>query len=396
ADGSSRVLEAGTGPADGTRELFDGFILTDDSLLECILHLEELLLLGLRDLVDRNSGHHGHYLRNVFLRNVVDLGLGLALPLLLGFFEFFLKLLLLVTQARGFLEALALDDPVLLFADLFNLLFEVHDLLRNADIGKVNASTGLVHDVDRFVRKESIRDVAIAQFDGKLDGLVRVADVVVLLIMGFDVAQNVDRLFGRRWIDDDLLEAAIESTIFLDVLAIFVERSGADALDRSTCESGLEHVGGIQATGGSARPDDGMQFVDEEDDVRALLELVHHGLHTLLELSAVFCAGHKGRKVQRNDSFVIEDSADLPLDDPHGKSLGDGCLADSRFADEYRVVLFPAAQNLRDPFDFAFATYDWIQLVLFSQLRQVSAEIVQYRGFTLFHLTSLFSVSRRR
>ena len=52
----------------------------------------------------------------------------------------------------------------------------------------------------------------------------------MVLISGFDVIQNLHGLGRRGGLDEDLLEAALQGTVFLDVLAVFVKCSGTDAL----------------------------------------------------------------------------------------------------------------------------------------------------------------------
>ena len=130
ADGPLRVFEPGARPADGPRELLDGLVLPDDRALERLAHLHELLRprcdeilsTGMPVIIATTCGDVG-------VGHVVDLGLGLALPLFLRVLELLLELLLLVAEPGGFLELLALDDLVLLLPDGLDLLFELDDLL---------------------------------------------------------------------------------------------------------------------------------------------------------------------------------------------------------------------------------------------------------------------------
>ena len=70
---------------------------------------------------------------------------------------------------------------------------------------------------------------------------------------------------------DNLLEAALQSTVLLDGLAVLVERGGTDTLYLAACKGGLEHVGGIHGACGRAGTHDGVYLVDEEDDLGVLL-----------------------------------------------------------------------------------------------------------------------------
>ena len=79
--------------------------------------------------------------------------------------------------------------------------------------------------------------------------------------------QDLDRLIDRRRIDDDRLEAALQRAVLLDVLAVLVERRGADALQLAARERRLQHVGGVDGALGAARADERVQLVDEQDHV---------------------------------------------------------------------------------------------------------------------------------
>jgi hypothetical protein len=144
------------------------------------------------------------------------------------------------------------------------------------------------------------------------------------------------------------LEAALEGGVLLDVLAVFVEGGRADALQLAAAEGGLEDVGGVHGALGGAGPDDGVQLVDEEDDVLGALDLVHHGLDALLELAAVFGAGDHEGEVEGDDFLVGEDLGHVALGDFLREALDDGGLAHPGLADEHGVVLGAAAEDLDD------------------------------------------------
>jgi hypothetical protein len=58
----------------------------------------------------------------------------------------------------------------------------------------------------------------------------------------FQSAKNGDGIFDRGLADVDRLEAAFERRIFFNVLALFIERGGADGTQFSAREGGLQHV----------------------------------------------------------------------------------------------------------------------------------------------------------
>ena len=162
--------------------------------------------------------------------------------------------------------------------------------------------------------------------------------------------------------------------VLLDVLAVLVERGGADHAELPAGEQGLEHVPGVHRPLGRAGSDDGVQLVDEGDDLAlGVADLLEDGLEPLLELAAVLGAGHHRPQVERHDPLVLERLGHVTLDDPLRKALDDGRLADARLADEHGVVLGAPRQHLDDPTDLLVPPDDGVELALAGDLGQVAA-----------------------
>ena len=65
-----------------------------------------------------------------------------------------------------------------------------------------------------------------------------------------------------------LLEAPLQRRVLLDVLAVLVERGRADHPQLAAGEHRLEHVARVhRGLAGRAGTDDGVQLVDERDDL---------------------------------------------------------------------------------------------------------------------------------
>ena len=167
----------------------------------------------------------------------------------------------------------------------------------------------------------------------------------------------------RGLADEHLLEAALEGGVLLDVLAVLVERGGADHAQLAAGEQRLEHVAGVHRALGGAGADDGVELVDEGDDLAlGVGDLLEHGLEALLELAAVLGAGHHRAEVEADQALVLEALGHVALDDAAGQALDDGGLADARLADEHGVVLGAARQHLDDPADLLVAADDRVDL----------------------------------
>ena len=206
----------------------------------------------------------------------------------------------------------------------------------------MHTAAHLVQRVDGLVRKVTVCDVPTRERHTRLNGRIGVLDAVVFLVLVFDVVEDLDGLFDARRLDHDLLEATFQGAIFFDVLTVFIQGGGANALYLATRKRGLEHVGSVQRTACTSGANNGVDFVDEQNDVRRLLQLVHHGLHAFLELASVLGACHQGCNVQRDNALVEEHAADLFLHDAKGQTFRNRTFSHSGFAHQDGIVLFAA------------------------------------------------------
>ena len=196
----------------------------------------------------------------------------------------------------------------------------------------------------------------------------------------FQPVEDLDRLLDRRLADEHRLEAALESRILFDVLAIFVEGRRADDVELTAGERGLQHVGGVHRALGCARSDDGVHLVDEEDQVvRGLADLVDHGLEPLLELAAVLRPGDHRREVDRDQPLVGERLRNLVVDDALRDAFDNRGLADPGLAEQGRVVLRAPREDLDRLLDLVGAPDDRVELALAGFGGQVAAELVELR-----------------
>ena len=162
---------------------------------------------------------------------------------------------------------------------------------------------------------------------------------MVRLVAVAQAAQDLHGVVDRRLLDAHLLEAPLERGVALEVLAVLVERGRADRLQLAAGERRLQDRSGVDRALGGAGADEVVQLVDEQDDVAALGDLLHHLLQALLELAAVLRAGDERGEVERVDLLALQELGHLVRGDPRGEALDDRGLADARLADQHRVVL---------------------------------------------------------
>ena len=89
-----------------------------------------------------------------------------------------------------------------------------------------------------------------------------------------------------------------------------------------------------------------MDFVDEQDGARRILQLIEDRFQPLLEIAAVAGAGKQRAHVQGKNGRSVQHLRHFAIDDPARQTFGDRGLADARIADIERIVLGSPAQDL--------------------------------------------------
>ena len=205
---------------------------------------------------------------------------------------------------------------------------------------------GLVEHVDGAVGQPVVAQVPRRQLRRRLERIVGVAHAVVRLVARAQALQDAHGLLDRRLVDRDLLQPPRERAVLLDVLELLVRRR-ADHAQLAGREDRLDQRREVhRAAGRGAGADGRVDLVDEEDRHRALRERVDDRLEALLEVAAEARAGEQRRRVEREDLGALEQLRHVVLQQPRGEAFGERGLADAGVADEHRIVLAPAAEDL--------------------------------------------------
>jgi hypothetical protein len=132
---------------------------------------------------------------------------------------------------------------------------------------------------------------------------------VVKLVLLLEPAKDRNRLLHRRPVHRHRPEARCQRRTFFDILAVFVERGGADAMELAARERRLEHVRGVDRAFGLAGTHQRMQLVGEQDHVSGGGELLQRRLEPL-DLGALLAgAKYRGRCAEiKADCFGQDDS----------------------------------------------------------------------------------------
>ena len=71
----------------------------------------------------------------------------------------------------------------------------------------------------------------------------------------------------------------------------------------------------------------------------------------------------------------------FPICDALGQTLDDRGFSNTRFADQYRIILGAPAKNLHDPVQFRVTPDQWIEHSVHRRLCQIAAEFREQRTF---------------
>ncbi len=151
--------------------------------------------------------------------------------------------------------------------------FQLHDLaVQLVDLGghrvefHAQPRRRFVHQVHGLVGEEAVGDITVRKGGGGHEGGILDANAVMHFVALLQAAQDGDRGFDRRLFDINGLETALEGGVLLNMFAVFVEGGRADAAQFAASQLGLEHVGGVRRPFRLTRADQGVKFIDEEDN----------------------------------------------------------------------------------------------------------------------------------
>ncbi len=271
-----------------------------------------------------------------------------------------------------FLQRLLLDF------ELRGAAFELVDLGRHGIDLDAQRCRRFVDQVDGLVGQKAIGDVAMRERRSGDNRRILDAHAVMHLVLLFQSAQDRDRVFDIGFADEHNLEAAFERGIFLDVLAIFVQRGGADGAQLAASQRRLQHVGSIDRAFRCACADQRVQLVDEENDLSLrVFNLFEHGFQAVFEFAAILRAGQHRSQIERDHALVLQNFRHVAGDDALREAFDDGRLANAGFADQHRIVLGAAREHLHHAADFFIAADDRIELAATRLLGQIARVALQ-------------------
>ena len=164
----------------------------------------------------------------------------------------------------GVLVGLGVDGRLLLGTQVLDL--GAQPVGGGADVIQPQPRPGLIDQVDRLVGQTVFADVAVRQTRRCLQRLVADLHAVMLLVLRAQAVQDLDGVLDRGLLDHHGREAPGKRGIVLDP-AVLGQRRGTDHPQLTASQHRLEHACGVHRALGATGAQDGVQLVDEQDDL---------------------------------------------------------------------------------------------------------------------------------
>ena len=118
--------------------------------------------------------------------------------------------------------------------------------------------------------------------------------------------QNGNRILNTRFLDKNGLEPAFQGAVFFNILPVLIKGRSPNAAEFTAGQHRFQDIAGIHGPFRSTGSDDGMEFIDEHDDLSSrICNNLEDFLQALFKFAAVLGPSDKGRKVQGIEGLVL-------------------------------------------------------------------------------------------
>ena len=192
--------------------------------------------------------------------------------------------------------------------------------------------------------------------------------------------QNLQGGLLAGFLHPNRLEPPLQGGVLFDEPAVLLRGGGTDELNAAPGQGGFDDVGCVNGPLGAAGADDGVQLIQEEDDVPRPGDLAQNVFHALLKFPPVLGSGDDGGQVQGQQPLLAEGVGDLPQRHFLGQTLGHGGFAHPGLPQEDGVVFPPADEDLDDPANLLLPAGDGVIAAAAGGLDHVPGVLVQQPG----------------
>ena len=128
-------------------------------------------------------------------------------------------------------------------------------------------STGFIKNINRFVWKKTLWNIAAAQPYNCRNNVIVIHNSVKMLVLRFYSLKNFYGIFVSRFFNVNFLKTPRKRRILFDVAAVFFCSSSADKLKFTAAKRRFQHIRRIHLPFRTAGTDNRMEFVNKKNDV---------------------------------------------------------------------------------------------------------------------------------
>lgn len=150
---------------------------------------------------------------------------------------------------------------------------------------------GFVDQVDGFVWEEVVGDVVVGEVCCGYDCIVGDLYFVVCFVVVVQFFEDVDCVWQCWFVYLYWLEVVFECGIFFEVFVVFVECGCVDCLQFIVGEQWFQDVGCVDCVFGGICIYEGVDFVDEDDDVVVCVDFFGYFFEVFFEVIVVVGIG---------------------------------------------------------------------------------------------------------
>src|SRR3990170_8123669 len=109
--------------------------------------------------------------------------------------------------------------------------------------------------------------IPVRKFYTGINGFRCINNIMVVLVTLLDIVQYLVGFLSRCWFHHYFLEPALQCPVLFNVLTVFIQRGGADALDIPPGKGGFKHIGSIERSRSTTCTNDRMNFINKKNYV---------------------------------------------------------------------------------------------------------------------------------
>ena len=129
---------------------------------------------------------------------------------------------------------------------------------------------------------------------------------MVYFVTFLQTTQNTDCIFYGRFCYHDRLETSLQCRVLLDILSVLIQCGSTDTMQFTSCQHRLEHIACIQCTVCFSCANNGMQLINEQNDLTiTVLDILQYSLQSLFKFTTIFRTCYQCAHIQCKDFLIL-------------------------------------------------------------------------------------------